>query len=58
MDKVSNWVLIGASGIVGIGGLFVASHVGHGIGYYGGLAMFAFSVFFVGMLIRMITGHD
>ena len=35
-----------------VGGLFVASRAGHGVGYYGGLAFFLFAVLFVMLLIK------
>ena len=43
MTNVSNWVLGFCSVIMGLAGLFVASHAGHGVGYYGGLAIFLFA---------------
>ena len=54
---MSNWILGGFAGVMGVAGLFVASHVGHGVGYYGGLAMFAIALLFVLHLIRTGTGN-
>ena len=56
MAHFSNWVLGFCAVVMGIASLFVASHAGEGIGYYGGLAMFGFCVLFVFLLIR--TGCD
>lgn len=52
MDNFSNWVLGFCAAVMGLGGLFVASNAGHGLGYYGGIAMFIFTVLFVFNLIR------
>ena len=57
MQNMSNWVLGFFSVVMGIGGLFVAARAGYGLGYYGGLAMFAFSVLFVFFLIRTALDH-
>ena len=43
--------------MLAVGGLFVASHTGQGVGYYGGLLMFAFGVLFIMHLIKSSTGH-
>lgn len=56
MGQVANWVLGGAAGIMSLGGLFVASRAGQGVGYWGGLAMFAFCVLFIFYLVK--TGFD
>lgn len=58
MDNVSNWVLGFFSVVMGIGGLFVASRAGEGLGYYGGLAMFVFAILFVFFLIRTSLDHE
>ena len=38
---------------MGVGGLFVSSHAGYGVAYYGGLLFFAFAVLFVMLLIKV-----
>jgi hypothetical protein len=43
---------------MGIGGLFVAARAGQGLGYFGGLAIFAFAVMFVFILIRTSLDHE
>ncbi|MEE2995781.1 MAG: hypothetical protein VX700_01425 [Pseudomonadota bacterium] len=58
MTNFSNWVLGFCAAVMGVGGLFVASHVGHGVGYYGGLAIFLFAVFFVFFIIRTTLDHE
>ena len=58
MENVSNWVLGFCSVVMGIGGLFVASRAGEGVGYYGGLAMFVFAILFVFFLIRTTLDHE
>jgi ABC-type spermidine/putrescine transport system permease subunit II len=58
MENFSNWILGFASIVMGIGGLFVAARAGEGLGYYGGLAMFAFAVAFVFILIRTSLDHE
>lgn len=57
LKNVGNWVLGGATAIMGIAALFVASNVGHGIGYYGGLAMFVFCVAFIMYLLKAGFDH-
>ncbi len=57
MGNVGNWVLKGCATVLAVGALFVASHAGHGLGYYGGLAMFAFSILFIMLLIRVGGDH-
>jgi len=57
VDNVGNWVLGGAAALMGIAGLFVSSHVGHGVGYYGGLAMFVFCVLFIMHLMKTSFDH-
>lgn len=58
MENFSNWVLGFCSVVMGLGGLFVASHAGEGLGYYGGLAIFIFAVLFVFYLIRTSLDHE
>ena len=58
MENMSNWILGFCSVVMGLGGLFVASNAGEGLGYYGGLAMFVFAVFFVFFLIRTSMDHE
>lgn len=55
---MSNWVLGFSAVVMGICALFVASRAGVGVGYYGGLAMFAFCIAFVFYLIRTSFDHD
>jgi len=57
MTNFSNWVLGFCAAVMGVGGLFVASHAGHGVGYWGGLAVFLFAVLFVFFLIRTTLDH-
>lgn len=58
MENFSNWILGFCSVVMGLGGLVVASRAGEGVGYYGGLAMFVFAVFFVFFLIRTGMDHE
>ena len=58
MTNFSNWILGFCAAVMGLGGLFVASHAGHGVGYYGGLAVFVFAVLFVFFLIRTTPDHE
>lgn len=58
MTNFSNWILGFFAALMGLGGLFVASHAGHGVGYYGGLAVFVFAVLFVFFLIRTTLDHE
>ncbi len=57
MDNVSNWVLGAMSAMMALAGLFVASHVGHGVGYYGGLGMFVFCTMFIMHLMKTSFDH-
>ena len=41
---------------MGVAGLFVASHAGHGVAYYGGLLFFVFAILFVMLLVK--AGFD
>ena len=58
MGNFSNWVLGFCTIVMGIGGLFVAARAGQGLGYFGGLAIFAFAVMFVFILIRTSLDHE
>ncbi len=44
------------TGVMGVGGLFVASNAGFGVAYYGGLLFFVFAVLFVMFLVKI--GYD
>ena len=57
MEHAGNWFLGVCAAVLAVGGLFVASHAGQGVGYYGGLLMFAFGVLFIMHLIKSSTGH-
>ena len=58
MTNFSNWILGFCAAVMGLGGLFVASHAGHGVGYYGGLAVFVLAVLLVVFLIRTTLDHE
>ena len=58
MDNLSNWILGFSAAAMGIAGLFVAAHAGAGVGYYGGLAMFCFSLLFVFHLVRTTLDRE
>ena len=58
MENFSNWVLGFCTIVMGMGGLFVAARAGQGLGYFGGLAIFAFAVMFVFILIRTSLDHE
>jgi hypothetical protein len=58
MENFSNWFLGFCTIVMGIGGLFVAARAGQGLGYFGGLAIFAFAVMFVFILIRTSLDHE
>jgi hypothetical protein len=58
MENFSNWVLGFCTIVMGIGGLFVAARAGQGLGYFGGLAIFAFAVMFVFILLRTSLDHE
>jgi hypothetical protein len=45
------------SALFAVAALFVAAHAGHGVGYYGGMAMFAFCVLFVMFLMKKAYDH-
>ena len=42
--STANWILGGLTAIFGVVGLYVASNSHEPVGYYGGLAFFAFAV--------------
>ena len=44
--------------VMGGCGLFVASHAGYGVGYFGGLAIFVFAMFFVFYLVKTSLDHE
>lgn len=52
MDYVGNWILGAATGVMAVGGLFVAARAGQGLPYYGGLLFAAFAVLFILLLIK------
>lgn len=52
MEHPGNWVLGACSAILGVAGLFVSARVGEGVGYYGGLAIFAAGILFTMYLIK------
>lgn len=54
--RLTSWLLGAATTVMAVGGLFVASRAGHGVGYYGGLVFFGFAVLFVMLLIK--THYD
>jgi len=58
MKNVNNWVLGALAAIMGVAALFVSAHAGHGLGYYGGLGMFAFCVLFVLWLMKTSFDHE
>ncbi len=41
------------TGVMSVGGLFVASNAGFGVAYYGGLLFFVFAVLFVMFLVKV-----
>ena len=51
--QLKNWVLGSATGIMSLGGLFVAANAGFGVAYYGGLLFFLFAVLFVLFLVKV-----
>lgn len=57
VGNVSNWILGGMSGVFAVAALFVAARAGHGVGYYGGLAMFAFCILFIMFLMKKGFDH-
>jgi hypothetical protein len=57
VNNVGNWVLGFAAVVMGLAALFVSARAGHGVGYYGGLAMFLFCMAFVLRLIKASYEH-
>lgn len=57
MGKIGDWVMGGLAILMSIGGLFVASNAGHGLGYYGGLGMFVFCVLFIFFVMKKAMDH-
>ena len=58
MEHFSNWVMGFFSVVMGVCGLFVASHAGYGVGYFGGIAIFVFAIFFVFYLVKTSLDHE
>lgn len=57
MHNVNNWILGGFAALFAVGALFVSARAGHGVGYYGGLAMFAFCILFILHLMKTTYDH-
>ena len=57
MHDAGDWVLGFCTVVLAVGGLFVSAGAGGDVGYYGGLAMFAFGVLFAMRLVRNATGR-
>ena len=57
MNNVGNWVIGAASALLGTAALFVSAKAGHGVGYFGGLAIFLFCAVFVLYLIKTAFDH-
>lgn len=58
MDDFARWVWCGAVGLMGIVGLFVASGAQTGtVGYWGGIAFFAFAILFIILQIKVHFDH-
>jgi len=51
-DFMGSYPLAGFAGIMGLVGLFVSAHSGHGAPYYGGIVFFAFAVLYVFLMIK------
>ena len=47
-----NFLYAGFAALMGLVGLFVAAHAGHGAPYYGGLVFFIFAVLFIFLMIK------
>jgi hypothetical protein len=58
MGNVNNWILGASAAILGTAGLFVSAKMGHGVGYYGGLAIFLVAIGFVLYLVKTAYDHD
>lgn len=52
MEHPGNWVLGACASILGVAGLFVSARTSEGVGYYGGLVIFAVGVLFTMYLIK------
>jgi len=57
LNNVGNWILGAAAAALGTAGLFVSAKSGHGVGYYGGIAIFLFCSGFVLNLIKTSFDH-
>jgi hypothetical protein len=51
-DLPGNFAYAGFAALMGLVGLFVAAHAGHGAPYYGGLVFFVFAVLFIFLMIK------
>jgi hypothetical protein len=51
----ANWVLAGVSGVLGLGGLFVAARSGphEPVGYYGGIGFFLIGLLIVFYFVKL-----
>lgn len=58
MNHIDKWVMGAASFFMALGGLFVASASGHGVGYWGGLAITVFCLWFAFHMIQLSFDHD
>lgn len=58
MKNVDNWILGVAAAVLGTAGLFVSARMGHGIGYFGGIAIFILAACFVLYLIKTAYEHE
>jgi hypothetical protein len=58
MGNVNNWILGVSAAVLGTAGLFVSAKTGHGIGYFGGIAIFLLAACFVLYLIKTAYDHD
>ncbi len=56
MNGLSNWILGAVTAVLGVIGLYVASHAHDEVGYYGGLLFFLFSVGLI--LLQVKRGYD
>lgn len=56
MSEFGNWILGISMGVLGLGGLFFASHAKEEPIYVAGLILFAFAVLFIFYLIK--DGYD
>ncbi|MBM3488463.1 MAG: hypothetical protein FJX67_17845 [Alphaproteobacteria bacterium] len=58
MQNVNNWILGAFAALLAVGALYVTARAGHGVGYYGGLAMFVFCVLFILYLMKTTFDHQ